>query len=219
MRSTLSTEELSAYVRSQIDAFYPDKKTPADMRIHVETAMGRLERCFSRIRIKYFFDGEHACFDHAHTDQYAMFLYLLSNAIHRASGDPRLAGKVYALNKALHAIDVYYEVALPEVFYFQHPVGTVIGRGTFENYLCVYQRCSVGANLEGKYPRFGEGVVMFGGASVIGACAIGNNAWLSVNATVMDDDIPDDTVVFGRSPHLMKKRTPRDVVREMFLRS
>src|SRR5205823_183490 len=97
----------------------------------VDRAVERAEHCFSRINLKYFNDGATTRFDHLHTDQYAVFLYLLANTIFRAGGDTRLAAKVYALNKALHGVDAFYEVELPSVFAFQHPVGTVLGRGRY----------------------------------------------------------------------------------------
>jgi len=217
MRSSLSGDDLASYVARQASAFFPDTALSAgSLTAPVRSAIDRLERCFSVVRRKYFaVDGE-STFDHLHTDQYAMFLYLLANSIHRAGGDSRLAKKVYALNKALHGIDAFYEVELPEAFLFQHPVGTVLGRGRYGNYFFVYQRCSVGSSVDGAYPTIGDGVVMFGGSAIIGASTVGNNCWLSVGATVLDTDVPADSVVFGRSPNLTVKPTRRNVVRDLF---
>jgi serine O-acetyltransferase len=218
---SLSAEQLTDYVVRQLEAVIPDGVSIARPGVlpHVVETLDRLEYCFSRINGKYFCEDGRATFDHLHTDQYAMFLYLLSNQVHRADGDRRLASKLYALNKALHALDVYFEVELPDVFAFQHPVGSVLGRGTYGNYFFVYQRCSIGANLEGEYPTLGEGVVMFGGSAVIGASTVAPNSWLSVGAVVMDADVPPNSVVFGHAPHLTCKPTGRNVVRDMFLRS
>jgi len=217
MRSTLSQDDLACYVARQASAFFPDGAVSAgSLTVPVRSALDRLERCFSQVGLKYFAEDGESTFDHLHTDQYAMFLYLLANSIHREGGDPRLASKVYALNKALHGIDAFYEVELPEAFVFQHPVGTVLGRGRYGNYFFVYQRCSVGASVEGAYPTIGEGVVMFGGSAIIGASTVGNNCWLSVGATVLDTDVPPNSVVFGRSPDLTVKPTRRDVVRDLF---
>jgi acetyltransferase-like isoleucine patch superfamily enzyme len=58
--------------------------------------------------------------------------------------------------------------------------------------------------------------VLFGGASVIGDGTLGDNVWLSVGATVMDQDVPSGHVVFGRSPDLVLKPTRRDVKRDLF---
>jgi serine O-acetyltransferase len=217
MKLSLAPEPLAAYVGRQLAHLFPDGDDPA-VGEYLPRALERLEQCFRKIRLKYYFDGEQAIFNHLHTDQYATFLYFLSNTVHRLGGPPALAAKLYAANKALHALDIFYEVEMPDVFALQHPVGTVIGRGKFSNYLFVYQRCSVGANLDNRYPTFGEGVVLFGGASVIGDCTVGDNVWLSVGAGVMDEDVPGGSVVFGRSPELVVKGTRRNVVRDMFLR-
>lgn len=207
---SLSSEELGGYVAAQVSAWFPDRTvSAAGLRPYVARALERTEHCFSRVSVKYFARDGQPWFNHLHTDQYAMFLYLLANTVHRAEGDPALAGKVFALNKGLHAIDAFYEVALPDVFFFQHPVGTVLGRATYGNYFAVYQRCSIGSSLASESPVLGDGVVLFGGSAIIGRCRIGDNAWLSVDTLVMDRDIPSDSVVFGKSPANVVKPTPR----------
>lgn len=217
MQASLSTPDLAAYLARQVTAFFPDRSLAATgLAPYVGRGLERLEHCFSRLRLKYFDAAGQPRFDHLHTDQYAMFLYFVANSIYRMEGDRNVAAKVYALNKALHSLDAFYEVELPEVFALQHPVGTVLGRAAYGNYFLAYQRCSVGSNLRGEYPRLGEGVVMFGGSAVVGNCRIAGNCWLSVGTIVMDQDVPAASVVFGRSPRLIVKPTHRDVVREMF---
>ena len=51
--------------------------------------------------------------------------------VYHESNHTNLAAKVYALNKALHAIDVFYEVELPDLFCLQHPLGTMPGRARY----------------------------------------------------------------------------------------
>jgi serine O-acetyltransferase len=219
MKTSLPAPELASYAARQMSAFFPDRTVEgAALGPFVADALGRLERCFASIRQKYYQDESGPVFDHRNTDQYASFLYFLGNSIFRREGDLALASKAYALNKALHALDVFYEVELPEIFAFQHPVGTVLGRGSYSNYFFVYQRCSIGANLKGEYPRLGEGVVMYGGSAIIGDACVEGNCWLSIDTVVMDEDVPRDSVVFRRSPTLVVKETKRDVVRDLFLK-
>ena len=219
MQISLPAADLASYVARQVNALFPDKAvSAADLKGSFEAALERVEYCFSRINLKYFSDGGQAHFNHLHTDQYSMFLYFLSNSVHRMGGDPSLASKIYALNKALHGVDAFYEVELPEIFAFQHPVGTVLGRGSYSDYLFVYQRCSIGSNFDGKYPTIGEGVVMFGGSGIIGDCLVGDNCWLSAGTLIMDDNVLSNSVVFGGSPNLVRKPTKRDVVRHVFQR-
>jgi serine O-acetyltransferase len=218
--TSLSITELTSYVSAQVDALLPDGRSidSTALRAHVERALERTERCFARVRIKNFTRDGQPCFNHLHTDQYAMFLYLLSNCVHRAGGDPALASKVYALNKALHGIDAFYEVELPEMFFFQHPVGTVLGRAVYGNYFVVYQRCSTGSNLDGAAPVIGEGTVMFGGSALIGQCTVGANACFSVGTLVMDADVPADSLVFGQPPSNVFKPSSRRASDLVFLR-
>lgn len=217
MDTSLGPDELAAYVASQVGAFFPDERVDAaQLARPLARALERAEHCFSNVGRKYFAQDDRTVFNHLNTDQYAMFLYLLSNTVFRMEESPSIAAKVYALNKALHSIDAFYEVELPDVFLFQHPVGTVLGRATYGDYFCAYQRCSVGASLDGAYPTIGRGVVMYGGSAIIGAARIGDNCLLSVGTTVMDADIPSNSVVFGASPGLSVRSTSRDVVRDIF---
>ena len=119
-------------------------------------------------------------------------------------------------NKSLNAVDLLYDVELPDIFYITHCVGTVLGRGKYSNYLWVYQGCTVGGNTDLVYPTLGEGVVMFGGSAIIGDCNIGDNTWLSYNTVIMDRDIPPDSVVFNREVGNRIQTTRRDVVKDRF---
>ena len=214
---TLNAGELPLYTTAQLETFSPaarssQQRTAGDIAPMVARALERLEFCFERSRGKYTRAAGQAvvAFDHLNTDHYATYLYFLSNTLWRA-GDSRTAAAVYGLNKALHGVDIFYEVELPDIFHLQHPVGTVLGRARYANYFVCYQRVSVGSSLEGDYPEFGEGVVMFGGSGVIGRARIGANNWLSVNTLVMNESTPADAAVFGSSPSLTMKSARRDV--------
>lgn len=219
MVSTLSAAELAAHLSRQIAGYAPAEATrAADKALmpYVRTGLDRFEECCRPLTLKGFRrDGEPA-FDHLHTDQYAMFLYFASNSVFRAAGDPRLAACLYGLNKALHAIDVFYEVELPAVFAFQHPVGTVLGRAHYADYLLVYQKCTVGSTLTGEAPLFEPGVVLFGGSSVVGRCHIGSNVFVSTAATLLNETVPPNSVVFGHSPSLVIRPAAMNVMRDVF---
>jgi serine O-acetyltransferase len=217
MQTSLQRTYLADYVSAQMRTFFPDRELgPEEIRSASDLALDRLAYCFDRLKNKYVNASGQASFDHLNTDQYAMFLYLLSNTLYRERKDCTLAAKAYALNKALHAIDVFYEVELPRVFLFQHPVGTVIGRAKFADYFMIYQRCSIGSSLEGEYPVFHEGVVMFGGSGVIGDCEIGPNSWLSAGTLLMNRHSPGDCSVFGQSPNNTVKPAKRQVKNTFF---
>ncbi len=104
----------------------------------------------------------------------------------------------------LNACDLFYEVELPDIFRLDHPVGTVMGRAKYSDYFLFSQNCTVGNN-RGIYPQIGQHVWMCTNASIIGNCIIGNNVIIGANACVKDQNIPDNSIVFGQSPNLIIK--------------
>lgn len=217
LTTSLTTDELSAYLARQLSTFFPDRDVAAgELRAAVAGALERVEHCFSRVRRRGYWAEGHATFDHLYTDQYAAFLWFVGNTLHKTGGDRRLATKTYALNKALHGLDVYFEVGMPEVFCFQHPVGTVIGRATLSNYLFVYQGVNLGGSVDLDYPTLGEGVVLFNGAAVTGKTVVGANVWVGPQANVKEGAVPPSSVVFGAGPGMVIKPTTRDVRKHFF---
>lgn len=123
-----------------------------------------------------------------------------------------LCDKIYALLKILSSADLFYQVELPDVFQFDHPMGSVIGRGYFQNFFSFSQGCTVGNN-HGIYPTFGNSVFMMSNSKVIGNSHIGNNVLIGANVYIKDTDIPDGSLVFGQSPNLIIKENCLDIVR------
>jgi serine O-acetyltransferase len=198
MKLSLSVERLCALAQAQIENFFPDGEElmSSDFTRAATGAMDRLEHCFSYIDNRYFFDGKQAIFNHLHGDQYAMWLYFLGNELYRRRGPETVCSKLFLLNKALHGCDIYYEVALPEIFLLVHPLGTVLGRGNYSNYFVSYQRCGVGSNHD-VFPSFGEYVTMRPGSAVLGSSKIGNNCQIATESLVIDRDIPDNSLYIG----------------------
>lgn len=197
--SSLTADELARLVKGQIDHLFPDPN-PANLALlkqGVERALPRLEHCFSRLNHKYFFNGKHSVFDHLHGDQYAMWLYFLSNELYRMDEDGLgIAKKLYRLNKSLHGCDIFYEVELPEIFLLTHPLGTVLGRGHYQDYLSVYQQCGVGANYD-VYPSMGKFFTLRPNSFILGNSQVGDNVTLAANALLIDKNIASNTVYFG----------------------
>lgn len=217
MKLSLRQGELAAYVDRQLGHFYPDGgDCTAALAITVPVALERLEHCFLHVGQRYYRRDGQAVFDYLNTDHYAAFLYLIANSIHRREGDERVAAKLYGLNKALHGLDVFYAVELPAIFCFVHPVGTVIGRGQFQDYFCAYQNVTVGGDLDGNLPRLGHGVVMYGGSRVVGRSVLGDNVLVSAGASIIGQDVPSNSVVGGASPNLTFRVARRDVVGDVF---
>src|SRR5258708_18193508 len=77
---SLSRTELPLYVRKQFENLFPDAADLADLPRLVDLALGRVEHCFSRVRLKGYFDNGQPRLSHRHSDQYAIFLYYLANS-------------------------------------------------------------------------------------------------------------------------------------------
>ena len=183
-----------------------------DVSRYFERARSRAMRCFDAINNKYFHKGT---IDPLHTGQYALFLCFLAREAFEC-GDAVTASKVYYLNKVLHGFDLFYEVEIPDVFFMEHPVGTVLGRASYSNRLFVGQNVTVGGN-KGKYPVIGENVALHTGSIVVGDTRIGNNVEVSAGACIKDETIPDDCLVFGMSPNLViKKRSHEEMIERLY---
>ena len=218
LKQSLTTRDLTSYLMSQLSTFFPDQHDCDESEAIHFTArtLERVAHCFRHIGIHYYRDGDTPVFNHLHSDQYATFLYFFANTVHREGGDPRLAAKVYYLNKMLHGLDVYYAVDLPPIFLFVHPVGTVIGRARFGDFLAVYQNCTIGGDLDLNYPSLGTGVAMFSGSRVIGRSIIGSNCLIAAGASVIDHVAPDNTVTFGQRPTVQSRPTRHTVIECVF---
>lgn len=104
----------------------------------------------------------------------------------------------------MNGCDLYYEVNLSNYFTLDHPVGTVMGRAKYGEGFHFGQNCTVGNN-RGIYPVIGENVRMCAHSSIIGSCRIGDSVTIGANSGVKDEDVPDNLIVFGYSPHLIIK--------------
>lgn len=198
VRASLPPERLASLAARQCDNLLPDGvdvSTSLLMAV-IPRALQRLEHCFQAVDNKYFFDGTAAVFDHLHGDQYCMWLYLLANELHRQGGPASVCAKLFALNKALHGCDIYYEVALPDIFLVVHPLGTVLGRGRYSDYFVAYQRVGVGSNHD-VYPTFGQHVTLRPGAAVLGASTIGDHCQIATESLVLDRDVPSGSLYIG----------------------
>lgn len=198
VRASLAGDALAALAARQCDGLFPDGDAlDVDaLRAVVPGALARLEHCFSHVANKYFFDGSQAVFDHLHGDQYAMWLYLLANELHRQGGSAAVCKKLFLLNKALHGCDVFYEVALPSVFLLVHPLGTVLGRGQYDDFFVAYQRCGIGSNRD-VYPRLGCHVTLRPGSAVLGNCHVGDGSTIATESLLLDRDLPARSVYIG----------------------
>ena len=213
MHTTIDTQQLTGLVRHQLEHVIPDG-VPVAVDVIVRQALERLETCFARVKLRLYRKDGASYFDHLHSDQYATFLYLASNCAW-VRGDDRLAAKLYCLNKAMNGFMCTYDTVLPESFLLIHTVGMLLGKAQYGNYFVALHDATIGTD-RGKSPRLGNGLVIYGKASIIGDCDVGNNVSVSTGTIVRNQSISDAHVVAGVSPHLLLKPAKRVLIDEFF---
>lgn len=178
-----------------------------------EEVIQRCEKCFSASSDKYYSADRE--FSPYHTGQYLVYLYFLSNTMFKRDGHGGNAEKVYCLNKLLHAVDIFFQVELPEIFGVEHPLSSVMGRAKYSDLFFFYQGCTVGGS-NGYYPVIGRNVRMYSDSKIVGRSRIGNNVILSANAYVINTDIPDNSIVFGQADQIhIKRMTEEEILTRM----
>lgn len=191
--------------------FFKSIEDEALISKHLPVIMERFEKNISRNDNKYYWKingaGEkEAYFDPLHNCQWTLFLYLAANTIFKNEKEKPeaariLCDKIYGQLKIVSGCDLYYEVEMPEIFSFDHPTGSCIGRASYGDYFSFRHDCSVLGDAN-AYPVIGEHVAMEFGSSVLGNSHIGNNCVITEGTMVKDTDIPDNSIVSGTPGNL-----------------
>lgn len=204
---SLPVESLGSYILKILTTHVPVGKEYCehDFCVVLRKSLERLTYCFRHIHRKYYSENNKVVFNHFNSDHMATLLYFLSNTVWQENNDEALATRLFYLNKIMHGIDLFYSVNMPDIFMLVHPLGTILGKASYQNFLVVYQNVTVGAE-DVLYPRFEEGVILYAKSSILGDCNIGKNVIFGANSFLMNIDVPDDTVVLGQYPqHRMIK--------------
>lgn len=207
-----SPAQLLGYVNAQLDRFFPDgaDERPVLER-HLPRTLERLAVCVESVLA--WTPGR---FSHLQTSQYATFLYFLANTVWRAEGPVAACPKLFALNKALNAIDLFYEIELPKVFFIGHSVGVVLAKAVYGEHLVLYQNATVGRN-HGRTPVIGAGTILYPNSAIIGGCNVGAGTVLAQGASLIDQDTPGDCLVFRQQgPKAFIKPARRNYLEEYF---
>lgn len=200
---SLPKARLAKYVQGQLGSLFPDGYNADSLGTYLNDTLDRLATCFTAIADAHYWRGGETFFNHLNSNQYAMFLYLLSNTIHRRTDRLSLCDKLFLLNKALYGIDAFYEVELPGIFLFSHAGGTVLGRAQYSDYFLVYQQCTVGSARapekagRGVFPVLGRHVSLYAGAAILGACQIGDNCKISTQSVIINKKLKPNTIYRG----------------------
>lgn len=201
MVSTLSINEMMDYLKQQLYYFFPDntKFEGKDILEAIKMAYARCDTCFQYIKQPgYCTDRGESNFYHLHSDQYATFIYFLSNSLWNISENKVICDKLVFLNKCLNSFWVTYKVKLPDIFFLNHPVGTVLGHATYSDFLVVMQNVTVntGEIINGvQYPILDKGCCLCAGAKIIGSQSIGARVTVGVDSVSYKKDIPSDSIL------------------------
>ena len=207
-------ESLIAYTAAQCASVVPDgREAPfrAAVDAHVDEALERLHRCIN------------ACapwradeFNVLQSSQHCIYLYFLANTIWRRSGDMAAPTRLFLMNKALNGIDLFYEIAMPEVFYIGHSVGIVLAKATYGNHLVLYQNSTVGRHKD-QVPVIGDRVVLYPNSAVIGRSVVEDDCVVSQGTSVINKRTPKGSMVFPGAPgELAFRPRPGDLLQEYF---
>lgn len=187
----------------QVSSLYciNDKELIAIDRAYDET-IEKLDMCFQHVNNKYYHDEEGKTkFNPLHVGQWTMFLYQIANILKGQSSDNTdLCDKIYGLSKCFSSADIFYEIEMPDIWFFDHPQGSVMGRAKYSNFFTFSQGCTVGNN-KGKFPSFGEHVSMFSNSKILGDCIVGDHVVFAANSYIIDKNIPAYSIVFGVHPN------------------
>lgn len=207
LQSNVSKSDLLKLIIKQVEIFFIlSAFEKVLIEENIDSVLTSLEKNILGVKNKYYSVDNKPFFNPYHSVQYLTFLYYLSYRIsaQEETHNEGLADKLYYLNKVLNSIDIYHKVQLPEVFFFEHPLGSVLGRASYGKNFFMMQGCTVGGTNAG-YPILGENFSMYSNAKIIGNCKVGENVILAANCYVKDKNIEPNTIVFGQYPNLIFK--------------
>ena len=183
----------------------------------IPEALEQMNKNYSMAASKQRYRDGNMVFDPMYTGTWAIFLYKLSRLLF-LEGNNKEAECIYYLNKVLHSVDWFYQTELPLHFMAEHLLGSVLGRAQYSDYLFVYQGTTIGGNRKGDvlyYPKVGENVVLYANATVLGNTSIGNKVIISANTYIINENIPNNCIVFGHSPNIIIKEQSEMKIKEL----
>lgn len=202
------------YTCAQVAMFFPDGKgeiVRSQVSRHLDEALARVERCINAVRM---WTPDH--FNYLNSSQYCIYLYYLANTIWRNERDAAVPTRLFLLNKTLNAIDLFYEIEMPEVFFIGHSVGIVLAKASYGNFLVLYQNSTVGKN-HGVAPVIGDGVVMYPNTAIIGRSHVADGTIVSQGTSIINRDTPGHCVAYpGEMGNLLFKPAKRTVLEDIF---
>lgn len=215
MELSLKKQDLKLYLKNQLEYHFPDGLTQRyyegeDVDSAFEEALYRLENCFQYVTLPaYSNEKGQTFFSHLHSDQYAQFLYYFMNSLWKRSQNRLICDKTMLLLRELNSIFMTYKCEMPDIFLFQHTVGTVIGNAQYSDYLLILQNVTINTGVEKDCLgtlKLGKGVSLLTGAKIISDEPIGDRVNIGVDAVVYKSAIESDkSVIRDRNGKIVVK--------------
>ncbi len=185
-------DRLAQHVCGQLAMLYPLSEPENDRAVVDEVlqeALRRMEIIVDAVR-----GFQPGRFDHLNTLQYASFLYLLGNAVHRQFSGNDMIDRLFGLNRMVSGLELFPAVTLPEPFFLSHALGAVLGNVSYGRHLVFFQNVTVG-RVGDRRPQLGDRVVLFAGAAVTGNAVIGEGSVVSAGVQVHNLVVPPGSLV------------------------
>jgi len=164
----------------------------------------------SRINNKFFSNDGAGIIDFKFLDHYLIFCFRMANSLFKKKTGDHLADAIYYSSRIRTATDLYYTAVIDDYFMPVHSLGTVMdSRASYGKLLKIYNGVHIGPykiiSIKPEnwiHPRFKDGVTLLANSSIYGSTEIGNNVIVSAGAIVINEKIPDNCIVVGKSPDL-----------------
>lgn len=139
-------------------------------------------------------------------DQCIHFFVFLQGMLHE-KGLGFLAEKVYYFTRVNFCIDIYPSRRLPKQFLLVHPLGSILGDASYEDWLVIYQNVTVGGNPKLEYPSIREACILYAGSKVLGRSVVGRNSIIGAGVIVNNEEVPENTILYLDSEQKRKSRS------------
>lgn len=202
---------LKNFLEEKIKIFFSEKKNIDDNII--DRILFKMDKCFSGINRKYY-KKSLKNLDLNNSDHLCQIFYFAGNISFNLKKDD-LAKNFFILNKIYNGLDLFYSVKLPKIFLFCHPLSSVIGNARYSDYTVFFQNVTIGRKKK-YYPTFGKGIIFYPGSVVVGNCKVGDNTIFAPNSSIIDTNIPKNSIVIGKYPNLIIKKNKNNVIEHFF---
>lgn len=206
--------DIPKYISAQLRHFFPFPDTQEADRMMIAHVLPqtceRYQYCASKI--KSFNGSDVDLFD---VRKYPIFLYFLYHNIHSLAlqDETRIKDRLYCLNRYLHGCSLFYKLDLPRVFFLSYASSIILGTTTYGENFVAFPGSTVGA-YNNHVAIIGSQVVLMPNVIVSGKSVVGDNVVISTGVRVINQQIPDNTLVFqGPSNSLVFKENDGSYIR------